>query len=337
MSHFPMGLLDEGCVLCDRVRAGASDSEYLGLLSECHVFESPLAKRWPGSLMLVYERHREEVSDIIANGVPPASVALLVAENAIRKVCAPRRMNVVKFGNVCAHLHWHLIPRYAGELCSEKTPWELVSSQESEVFSRELSNRLNSLNRVDLVKNLKEALKVASLPSGRFFYSAAIVVRPCDRLLRERVAHASAAEVVSLFRSDPAAWQALLMQRNYDDGGWDHFGGCSDGIEFPQETLVRELQEEAGWEAASMVECSRHWRGRSLRGFNFLVMPRDEQIFLNDEHPPVRGEVARAAWFSLHEIASESRFAGVVRDRMQALMCGNCDFDSEEVFVPSER
>jgi 8-oxo-dGTP pyrophosphatase MutT (NUDIX family) len=242
-------------------------------------------------------------------------------------------MNVVKFGNVCSHLHWHLIPRYSGELCANKTPWELSDLNIEQVFSDVLQQRLSKIVQSDMRTELQAALHASVSINGRFFYSAAVVIRPRNINLRVELATANLNRVVSEFRKNPLEWETLLMRRNYDDGVWDHFGGCADGAEFPRDTLTRELFEEAGWKSLETSEFARHWRGSVLRGFCFVVMPADPAIFVNDLHPRVDGEVAQASWFSLEEIDTDERFAGVVRGRMSALAKGNSDFDCDDFFV----
>jgi 8-oxo-dGTP pyrophosphatase MutT (NUDIX family)/diadenosine tetraphosphate (Ap4A) HIT family hydrolase len=317
----------ERCALCDRIRARKTDNFYLGCYSETHVFESPFAKQWPGALMLVYERHREEISDIVSNGIPPAQNALLVAEMAIRKIVNPARMNVVKFGNVCSHLHWHLIPRFVGELHATKTPWELQGLTDSELFTQQALEQVGALRAAPLALALKNGMEHIERNAARFFYAAAMVFRPRDASLREQYFEKSASEIVNEVRGGSCDFESLLMQRNYDDHGWDHFGGCADPAEFPADTLKREVLEEAGWRVRDYSEPLRHWRGRLLRGFSFVVMPESCDVYCKNLHPRVRGEAAKAVWVSLSEILDSPHYGHVIKLRTQSLLSGCADFD----------
>ncbi len=327
---FPLTLMSEGCSLCDRIRNAREEATYLGRLNETHVFQSPFAKQWPGALMLVYERHREEVSDIVSNGIPPVHNALLVAEKAIREVVKPARMNVVKFGNVCPHLHWHLIPRFCGELCAEKTPWEVQDLKHDKLFSPELLNRLDDLRRQNLFSQLRDAVLRLSNNPARFFYAAAMVFRPIEAALRPSYFEKSLEDIVQAVRHSPERWESLLMRRGYDDFSWDHFGGCADEGEFPADTLKREVREEAGWSVRDFCEGPRHWRGRILRGFSYVVTPESRLVYCENEHPADSAEVDEAAWVPLEKILSSGEFAGVVRERTQALLDVRPDFDCDD-------
>jgi diadenosine tetraphosphate (Ap4A) HIT family hydrolase/8-oxo-dGTP pyrophosphatase MutT (NUDIX family) len=333
---FSIGLMNEGCSLCDRIRNARQDSTYLGRLNETHVFQSPFARRWPGALMLVYERHREEVSDIVSNGIPPVHSALLVAEKAIREVVNPVRMNVVKFGNVCPHLHWHLIPRFEGEKHLSKTSWELQLLQDDDLFSTDVLPRIHELLSRNLSVELRNAVLRLSSHPARFFYSAAMVFRPRNFELRSVYFEKPLSEIVLAVRQNPEGWESLLMRRGYDDFSWDHFGGCADAGEYPVDTLKREVREEAQWDVRDFCESSRHWRGSILRGFSFAVMPSEKSVYCENEHPAGCEEVGEVAWVPLSRIFSETEFSGVVRARTKALLDGFSDFecdDSLEFFV----
>jgi len=40
---------------------------------------------------------------------------VFAAELAVREVMQPDKMNLASLGNVVAHLHWHVIPRWRGD------------------------------------------------------------------------------------------------------------------------------------------------------------------------------------------------------------------------------
>jgi diadenosine tetraphosphate (Ap4A) HIT family hydrolase len=69
-----------------------------------------------GHCQLIYdEAHVEGLENL-----PPDDFARLAddlhrAAGAISQVCRPDRMNYVSLGNVVAHVHWHLVPRYKSD------------------------------------------------------------------------------------------------------------------------------------------------------------------------------------------------------------------------------
>lgn len=318
------------CALCDRIRNATQDTAYYLKLSDTHIFESPFAKQWPGALMLVYERHREEVSDIVANGVPPIYNALLTVETAMRNALNPVRMNVVKFGNVCAHLHWHLIPRYAGELYPEKTSWELQQKVMEELYTPFCLQGLESVSATEKRARIFAQLSAMSQNQARFYYAAAMIFRPKDKAARKEFFGCSVFDVVQALRAAPNEWQTLLMKRNYDDFVWDHFGGCANESEFPRETLLRELHEESGWMARECAEVSRHWNGRILRGFTFFVMPENEDVYCMDTQVASSDEVAEVAWVDVSTIMNGNAHPGILRARITCLLDNFSDFDFDD-------
>jgi diadenosine tetraphosphate (Ap4A) HIT family hydrolase len=63
--------------------------------------------------MLVYDaRHVRRLDELTRDEWQAASLELWIATRAIVQVFAPDHLNVESLGNVVAHLHWHLIPRY---------------------------------------------------------------------------------------------------------------------------------------------------------------------------------------------------------------------------------
>lgn len=41
--------------------------------------------------------------------------AVFATEAALRELLGPDKINLASLGNVTAHLHWHVIPRYRGD------------------------------------------------------------------------------------------------------------------------------------------------------------------------------------------------------------------------------
>ena len=40
---------------------------------------------------------------------------VFVVERVLRELLAPEKINLASFGNMVPHLHWHIIPRFAGD------------------------------------------------------------------------------------------------------------------------------------------------------------------------------------------------------------------------------
>lgn len=69
-------------------------------------------ERYPGFCRVIWNAHVREMTDL-----PSADRAILIAavwqvEEAVREIMQPHKINVASLGNMVAHLHWHVIPRY---------------------------------------------------------------------------------------------------------------------------------------------------------------------------------------------------------------------------------
>ena len=66
---------------------------------------------YPATVRVVLGRHARELSDLAPAERWRLMRAVFAAEEAIRGVLAPAKMNVASLGNLVPHVHWHLVPR----------------------------------------------------------------------------------------------------------------------------------------------------------------------------------------------------------------------------------
>lgn len=67
---------------------------------------------YPGFCRVIWRGHVKEMTDL-----PPVQRRQLMdlvfaAENAVRQVLQPDKINLASLGNLVPHLHWHVIPRW---------------------------------------------------------------------------------------------------------------------------------------------------------------------------------------------------------------------------------
>ena len=67
----------------------------------------------PGFCRVIMQRHIREMTDLSDNEGAAVMRIVLAAERAQRKLLSPEKINLASFGNMVAHLHWHVIPRFA--------------------------------------------------------------------------------------------------------------------------------------------------------------------------------------------------------------------------------
>jgi diadenosine tetraphosphate (Ap4A) HIT family hydrolase len=69
----------------------------------------------PGFCRVILQRHVREMTDLSDNECVAVMRVVLAAERAQRKLLSPEKINLASFGNMVAHLHWHVIPRFASD------------------------------------------------------------------------------------------------------------------------------------------------------------------------------------------------------------------------------
>lgn len=67
---------------------------------------------YPGFMRVIWNRHVRELTDLDPAERDRLMRAVFTAEDQMRRLLQPHKMNVASLGNVTPHLHWHLIPRY---------------------------------------------------------------------------------------------------------------------------------------------------------------------------------------------------------------------------------
>lgn len=70
---------------------------------------------YPGFLRVILNAHVKEMTDLPAAEQQALLHVVLGTEAALREVMAPDKINLASLGNVVPHLHWHVIPRFAGD------------------------------------------------------------------------------------------------------------------------------------------------------------------------------------------------------------------------------
>jgi diadenosine tetraphosphate (Ap4A) HIT family hydrolase len=70
---------------------------------------------YPGFLRVILNRHVREMTDLVPEERSRLMMMVCKAEQAVRDVMRPDKINLASLGNVVPHLHWHVIPRFADD------------------------------------------------------------------------------------------------------------------------------------------------------------------------------------------------------------------------------
>lgn len=70
---------------------------------------------YPGFCRVILSRHVREMSDLDATTRQRLMHVVFAAEQALRQLMQPAKINLASLGNMVAHLHWHVIARYTDD------------------------------------------------------------------------------------------------------------------------------------------------------------------------------------------------------------------------------
>ena len=70
---------------------------------------------YPGFCRVILNRHARELTDLQPAERDELMRVVYAVEGAIRETLGADKMNVASLGNLTPHVHWHVIPRFAGD------------------------------------------------------------------------------------------------------------------------------------------------------------------------------------------------------------------------------
>jgi diadenosine tetraphosphate (Ap4A) HIT family hydrolase len=80
-------------------------------------------RSYPGFCRVIWTAHVKEMSDLTIAERARFMEAVFAVEAALRAALSPQKMNLASLGNLTPHLHWHVIPRLAGDPAFPKPVW----------------------------------------------------------------------------------------------------------------------------------------------------------------------------------------------------------------------
>ncbi len=114
------------CLICDRLEL-IKKGEFAPFV---HEFENSYLvigehQYFKGYSVLHHKECIEDITDLDGENQAIYLEELMIAAKVIKKHFKAKRINYSSLGNVVPHLHFHIFPRYEGELSSKekKDPW----------------------------------------------------------------------------------------------------------------------------------------------------------------------------------------------------------------------
>jgi diadenosine tetraphosphate (Ap4A) HIT family hydrolase len=77
----------------------------------------------PAFLRVIWNGHVREMSDLAGHDAAHLLDVVLATERVLRAALQPDKINLASLGNVVPHLHWHVIPRFAGDAHFPQPVW----------------------------------------------------------------------------------------------------------------------------------------------------------------------------------------------------------------------
>ena len=136
-----------GCELCEQV-----GGELIWQNEQLRVIrvDDPL---FVGFTRVIWQEHAAEMTDLTPEQRSQLMRVVCLVEQVQRDVLKPTKVNLASLGNMVAHVHWHVIPRYADDACFPNPVWALTPEQA----------KTAKANRVtpELLNDYMRALKIA--------------------------------------------------------------------------------------------------------------------------------------------------------------------------------
>lgn len=142
----------QGCVLCEGV--GGRLVFEGAKLRVVHAQE----EGFPAFYRVVWREHAQEFSDLDAPDRALCMEAVTVVEQCLREQLKPAKINLAALGNMVAHLHWHVIARFAHDSHFPGSVWAPVQRERNAAKEAEVAAYLPGI----------EAAMIERLSKGSF-------------------------------------------------------------------------------------------------------------------------------------------------------------------------
>ena len=76
---------------------------------------------YPGFCRVILKRHVREMTDLALAEQAEIMRIVFATEATLRELVKPDKINLASLGNMCPHVHWHVIPRWEDD-CNFPNP-----------------------------------------------------------------------------------------------------------------------------------------------------------------------------------------------------------------------
>lgn len=141
-SRDPLG--QHNCVLCN-----SAGGKIIWENTSLRVIDAADAQ-YPGLTRVIWQAHVREMTDLDPSARAEVMEAVWTVEKVMRQVLRPDKINLASLGNVVAHVHWHVIPRFQDDAHFPDAIWAApkragaarISQERVADYHRQLCNAL---------------------------------------------------------------------------------------------------------------------------------------------------------------------------------------------------
>ena len=105
------------CELCD---SAGGETLWRDALCRVVLVED---RDYPGFCRVIVNQHVSEMTDLDAASRHRLMDVVFALEQTLRELLQPAKINLASLGNMVAHLHWHVIPRFADDKHFPASVW----------------------------------------------------------------------------------------------------------------------------------------------------------------------------------------------------------------------
>lgn len=111
------------CELCDGV-----GGELIWQDAKCRVVRVEDSD-YPAFCRVIWREHKTEMSELEPTDRAHLMQMVFAVESALREFLRPDKVNLASLGNMTAHLHWHVIPRFRDDRHFPQPVWGQVAAR----------------------------------------------------------------------------------------------------------------------------------------------------------------------------------------------------------------
>jgi len=118
------------CLVCESIETvRRGEDPFFIIETETGYATLERIQRFRGYTLFTCKEHFTELHELQKDTKLKYLEEMSIISEALYNIYKPRKMNYELLGNLCAHMHWHLIPRYSGEERENEPIWRLPAEE----------------------------------------------------------------------------------------------------------------------------------------------------------------------------------------------------------------